>query len=384
MNVHRTESQLAAEIAGDRTTAARIVYFSKMFQAVPHLANVAEKLPGLFVSNRRSTLRAVTGCYPKLPVASYSRFFGSLYKGNRALKAADVIVTGSPYRSFLREYGAKKCTVFHGTYMLLSREALQRNAHFDLLCVIGPRMQGMIERFGDELRLNTVPTGFLPFCEFPERSAEQRVQVLSRLGLDPAKRTIVYTPSRRGIGSWDAVAERLIDTAPECFNLVLRPHPSQALTPRRKDRVSFRRTREMAARRRNALLDVASHPLPALLSVADLIVSDANSPAEESLFYDVPLLFVETKTYSKDYLRAQGVREAMHPQDLERLLTLYDCGLRLYVESPPDFSDILEAAISRDSEFKAQRQAYFSWVFGERDRQANVRVAEAIRQHLLN
>lgn len=372
------------DAAGAQTAAAKIVYFSKMFQAVPHLANVAEKLPGVFVSNRRSTLQAVKSLYPQLPTASYSRFFGSLAKGNRKLKAADVIVTGSPYRSFLEGYEAKKCTVFHGTYMLLSRDALLHNAHFDLLCVIGPRMQGMIDRFADDIRVNTIRTGFLPFCEFPERSPAHRHEVLLRLGLDPAKRTVVYTPSRRGIGSWDAAAERLLETAPGHFNLILRPHPSQALTSRRNDRASFRRVREMALRRADSILDLTTYPLPLLLSIADLVVSDANSPAEESLFYDVPLLFIETPQYSKDTIFSQGRRESMHPEDIDRLATFYDCGLRCYVDSAPDFANLLDAAICRDAAFKAQREAYFSWVFGVRDRQANVRVASAIRQHLLN
>lgn len=363
---------------------AEVVYFSKMFQAVPHLAQVATELPGVFVSSRRSTLKAVHSLYPHIKTARYSRYLGQLSRGNRVLRNADVIVTGSPYRSFLAPYkGAKKCTVFHGTYMMLSRDALLKNSHFDLLCVIGPRMQGMIERFAPDIALNTVATGFLPFCEYPERSDSYRHAMLSRLDLDPANRTIVYTPSRRGIGSWERVAEQLVRTAPVHFNLILRPHPSQGLTSRSRDRASFKRVQALILQRRNAILDLTSQPLPAVLAVADLIVSDANSPAEESLFYDLPQYFIETPEYSRDFVAQLGQREDMHPDDLERLLGLYDCGVSEFVDSPCDFSDSLDRAIDDSADYAKQREAYFFWVFGARDRHANQRVAEAIKTHLL-
>lgn len=358
---------------------SRIVYFSKMFQAVPHLAQVASLLPGTFVSNRHSTLSAVRKLYPGLAQARYSRWLGWLATGNRALDSAEVIVTGSPYRSFLQPYNAKKCTVFHGTYMLLSKKALSHNAHFDLLCVIGPRMQQMIDRFADEVAVETVATGFLPFCEFPEQSAKQRESVLLGLELAPDKRTIVYTPSRRGIGSWDLLAESLVHTVPANFNLILRPHPSQALTARAKDRESFRRVAALAERRPHTVLDLTSQPLSALLSVADLVVSDANSPAEESLFYDVPQLLIETTQLSRDVMANMGRDEGMHPDDTARLLTLYECGPSCFVGEPgQDISEAIEYALSSGGIHSRQRQDYFTWVFGTRDRLANQRVADAI------
>ncbi|MBK3866150.1 hypothetical protein GFL09_00285 [Pseudomonas stutzeri] len=361
-----------------------IVYFSKMFQAVPHLAQVAALLPGTFVSNRPSTLSAVRKLYPQLQRARYSRWLGGLAGGNRALGGAEIIVTGSPYRSFLQPYGAKKCTVFHGTYMFLTKNALIHNSHFDLLCVIGPRMQQMIDRFADEVKVKTVTTGFLPFCEFPEQSAAQRESVLLRLGLAPDKRTIIYTPSRRGVGSWDFLAEALVDKVPSCFNLVLRPHPNQTLTARSADRESFRRVIALAKKRPHTLLDLTTHPLSALLSVADLVISDANSPAEESLFYDVPQLLIETPQLSRDVVVKGGREEGMHSDDVAQLLTLYECGPSCFVsEANQDISGFIELALANQSGHAQRRRDYFSWVFGKRDRLANQRVAEAITASFL-
>lgn len=361
-----------------------IVYFSKMFQAVPHLAQVAALLPGTFVSSRRSTLAAARKLYPQLEQARYSRWLGRLAVGNRVLSGAGLIVTGSPYRSFLAPYTAAKCTVFHGTYMLLSKDALLSNAHFDLLCVIGPRMQQMIDRFADQVQVNTAATGFLPFCEFPEQSPAQRESVLLDLGLAPDRQTILFTPSRRGIGSWDLLAESLVQNTSAQFNLILRPHPSQALTSRAKDRDSFRRVAALVQRRPHTLLDLTSYPLSTLLSVADLMVSDANSPAEESLFYDVPQLLIETAQLSREVMIRTGRDEGMHPDDMAQLLTLYECGPSVFVKQQGmDISSHIERALLERDDRTKRRQDYFSWVFGKRDRLANQRVAEAISASFL-
>lgn len=361
-----------------------IVYFSKMFQAVPHLAQVAALLPGTFVSSRRSTLAAAGKLYPQLEQARYSRWLGRLAAGNRILNGAGLIVTGSPYRSFLAPYAAAKCTVFHGTYMLLSKDALLSNAHFDLLCVIGPRMQQMIDRFADQVPVNTAATGFLPFCEFPEQSSAQRESVLLDLGLAPDRQTILFASSRRGVGSWDLLAESLVQKTPAQFNLILRPHPSQALTSRAKDRDSFRRVAALAQGRPHTLLDLTSYPLSTLLSVADLMVSDANSPAEESLFYDVPQLLIETARLSRDVMIRMGRDEGMHPEDMAQLLTLYECGPSVFVKQQGmDISSHIERAFLERDDRARRRQDYFSWVFGKRDRLANQRVAEAISASFL-
>lgn len=362
-----------------KSTNNNIVYYSRMFQAVPHLAQVSELLPGTFITSRKSTLKAARNLYPSMRSAKKSKFFGDFCGANRALRDANVIVTGSPYKKVLAQYSAKKCTVFHGTYMMLSREALLSNAHFDLLCIIGPRMQQMIERHADTIPVNTAQTGFLPFAEFPIKSDAFTWSTLERLKLNPEFKTILYTPSRRGIGSWDYVADQLISTLPKHFNLILRPHPSQAITPRRKDKLSFKRIRKTAEKRGNTVVDLTSLPLSHLQCITDLIVSDANSPAEESLFYDVPQIFIETDSLSRSYIANLATKERMHKDDTEKLLTLYEIGESVYLKDTNfNFSNIVEKALLDSAGFAHKREEYFSWVFGVRDRTASQRVAKQL------
>ncbi|WP_321348478.1 hypothetical protein [Halopseudomonas oceani] len=361
-----------------------VVYFSKMFQAVPALAQVERVLPGTFVSNRRSTLRAAKRIYPDLETARYSKYLGRFSRGNRMLQDAGVIVTGSPYKGFLAPYAAKKCTVFHGTYTLLSREALERNSHFDLLCIIGPRMRSMIERYAGDIDLNTVETGFLPFCEFPDRTESFRLEMLGRLGLNKQYKTLLYTPSRRGYGSWDSVAEQILMTAPREMNLILRPHPSQGLTPRRADKQSIQRLSSIARKRGNALIDLSDWPLSSYLAIADVLVSDANSPAEESMFYDIPLIFTETEALGRKAVVENGRKAKLDQDHIDMRLSLFESGVCVDAASALDFTSLVSDALTSCDVFAKKRDNYAKWVFGHRDRLANVRVVEAIKSSFFN
>lgn len=361
----------------------RVVYFSKMFQAVPHLAQVERQLEGNFISNRVSTLKAVKKFYPEMPRLRYFNKFGFASAGCRAMRDADVIVTGSSYPDFLGVFTAKKCSVFHGTYMFFTAKEAMEFSSFDLLCVIGPRMEGMLRRHAVVADIATRKTGFLPFGEFPEKGDEQRQALLARLGLDATQKTVLYTPSNRKIGSWLRVAEALIRTTPADINVILRPHPRQALTPRAADRRHFAQLLQFASTKKNIFIDIAECALPELLAIADVIISDANSPSEESMFYGVPQLLIETPDFSRDTLVAWGKRDGMHDEDMAHLLTLYDCGENLWVDEPPDFSTVLYQVMENGHHYASQREHYFEWVFGERDRKAGERVAMAIKEQLL-
>ncbi|MDT8440438.1 MAG: hypothetical protein RQ723_02115 [Desulfuromonadales bacterium] len=357
------------------------VYLSQMFQAVPALVQVCRITGGCFVSSRASTLAAVRRHYPEISAARFSKKFRWLRRGNRLLNKAGVIVTGSPYKKLLKPYSAKKCMVFHGTYMFITRQAIEENAHFDLLCVTGPRMQSMLGRHPD-IRLNCVMTGFLPFAEYPERNAEAREHKLLSMGLNPEKKTVIYTPSRKSIGSWDLLVEKLITGTPRHYNLILRPHPSQSLTARLDDRSSFRKMRRLCRERGDAVLDLVDNRLPDVLAVSDLVVSDANSPAEESLFYDLPQLFIESPLHSRDRLFNDGLQQGIHAEDLDNLMLLYECGMRFWAEDN-GLANAIERALASSGEFSSARSRYFAWVFGARDRTAPQKVAAAIDELLV-
>src|SRR5665647_283621 len=357
-------------------------YFSKMFQAVPQLMEVQKHAGGVFVSSRNTTISATKKLYPGVEIAKYSSWFTKFSQGYKALDNAPVIVTGAAGRSIFSQFSAKTCMVFHGTYTYLSKDTLKLNTHFDLLAIIGPRMRHTVDRCRDELGLNVVETGYLLFGSFPEKTEALKVSSLRDLGLNPDKKTIVYMPGGKPYGSWMAMAEKMMLETPKEFNLILRPHPSQGLTSRYDDRQSFKRVLALAKLRTDTLLDLSACPLAQLFSIADLMITDGTSPAEESLFYDVPQMFIKTPLWSKDVIRdIHG--KAMYEDDLEQIMTLFDCGLTYDTESLLPYASAVYEAFNIAESVRKQRKDYFSWVFGKGDRQAGARVYQAIK-NLLN
>lgn len=340
-----------------------ISYFTKMYQAVPALIQIYDAVGGTFVSTRGSTIKAVNKTYPGTSCLKYSEGMGRFSSGYQALSRSEVIVTGSPNKQLLDQFDANKYMVFHGTYAFMAQQEIDGLSHFDHVCVIGPRMQEALTNHGLESKL--IMSGYLPFMGFPERNESRRMQFLSDLGLDPENPTLLYLPRGRPYGSWDVMAEILLRQLPKQYNLILRPHPSQSVTARLHDKFGFIRLQRLCRERGNAFLDLTTCKLSTLFSVADLVISDGASSPEESLFYDLPQVFVESEGSSPSAI-ASMMRGKKLPEDyIEKLLTVYECGTRISPVSN-NIQQVVSEAIENSASFKSQRTRYFNWVFGDR------------------
>ena len=355
-----------------------ISYFTKMYQAVPALSQLQQALGGSFVSTRATTIRAIQANYPQADTAKISRFFQHQSSGYQQLIHSNLIVTGSPNNSLLKPFKAKKIMVFHGTFAPLSVPEAMAMAHFDHLCVIGPRMMHIIEQAG--LRDKASFSGYLPFLEHPEKDAYVRQQFLSNLGLDPNKKTILYLAAGRPIGSWDLMAEKLVREIPAEFNLILRPHPSGSVTARVKDKLGFMRLQQAIKNRGGAYLDLTAQKLSHLFAHADLVISDGTSPAEEALYYDLPQIFVETPAYSQAKALQVLVDKKIASDHIKKVMQIYDCGMTLNAETS-NINQIIEQSLANSDAFSVPRQAYFNYVFGTRNCVAQQNLIASLRQY---
>ncbi|MCM8527749.1 MAG: CDP-glycerol glycerophosphotransferase family protein, partial [Lentisphaeraceae bacterium] len=346
-----------------------LVFFTKSYQSVPPLAQIQRLAGGNFVCGRKNTSQLFEQHYNDLPLVRYSKI-NPWSKGVKCLRNAKIIVTGSPYRSILSEFKAKKYMAFHGTYMMLSRDAATKNSHFDHLFVTGPRMKQMLGRYQDEFNFSFSETGFLPFSEFPEKTAMNKMLLMKKFNLDEEKKNIIYCASRKRTGSWHFEAENILNDLSEHYNIILRPHPAQAMNGDKEDRQLFKKLQKESKNRRGVILDIMKYRLPDLLSIADLVISDSNSPAEESLFYDVPQLLVEGPNMNRDVIVKMAKEEHMHPDDTEGLLNMYKCALSYNYDGFKNWKDAVEESFKKAEDFKPARQKYFDWVFGQRDRLA--------------
>ena len=355
-----------------------ISYFTKMYQAVPALSQLQQTLGGTFVSTRASTLKAIQRNYSGAPVAKLSRFLPQYSAGLNVLKQSQLIVTGSPNNALLKPLQAKKYMVFHGTFAPLSVLEAKAMAHFDHLCVIGPRMMNVITEAG--LGDKASYSGYLPFLENPQKNAQDRAQFLLSLGLDPAKKTVLYLPCGRPIGSWDFMAEKLVRQLSTDYNLILRPHPSHAVTARLKDTVGFLKLQHLIRKRGGAYLDLTAQKLAFLYAHGDLVVSDGTSPAEESLYYDLPQIFVETPAYSQSKAQQVLVDKKIASDHIKKVMQIYDCGMTLNAETS-NINQVIEQSLADSDNFSLPRQAYFDYVFGARDCSAQHNLIASLHQY---
>jgi hypothetical protein len=340
-----------------------IAYFTKQYQAVPALMQLYKGAGGVFVTTRRSTKRAIDRVYPGTRIAMLHESLGHFSRGDRILQKSTAIVTGSPNRELLSRYRSPKYMVFHGTCADLSRIGVGLLRNFDHICVIGPRMAKVLSDSG--LQERVLVSGYLPFLEFPERNPTARAAFLNRASLDPARKTLLYLPMGRPYSSWNVMAERLLREVPPDYNLIMRPHPNQAVTARIHDKIGFLRLASLCRKRGNAMIDLADYPLSTLFSVSDLLISDGASAPEESLYYDIPLLFVESESASRGVFAAMMRRLGHDEAYIERLLSLYECGMSITPDAPDKLKSIETVLVEADRHHP-QRKAYFSWVFGDR------------------
>ena len=349
-----------------------------MYQAVPTLMPLYRALGGNFVTTRASTARAIRRVYPDASVVRDNKLLGKFSAGHRLLKASDLIVTGAPYKGALQAYSAKKYMVFHGTFAYLTVKEVQAMAHFDRLCVIGPRMMQVVEKAG--LADKAMLCGYIPFLDYPTRDEQYRNIFLTNLGLDPAKKTLIYLPWGNPFGSWNLMAEKLLNEIPADYNLILRPHPSQSVTLRPKDRLAFMRIGKIIKARGSAYLDLTAQKLSLLYANADLIISDGTSPAEESLYYDLPQIFVETEHFSREVVQKIMRAKNADDQHIAAVTSIYKCG-KILTPQTQNLDTLVQDSLETKDGYASERQRYFYYAFGARSHEAQQNLIESMRQY---
>jgi CDP-glycerol glycerophosphotransferase (TagB/SpsB family) len=224
-----------------------------------------------------------------------------------------------------------------------------------VLCVPGP---GYVTSFGRQLFTRVVPTGFSKMDELVSPAPGHRASVLSRLGLDPDKRTLLFAPTYN----------------PELTSLEILADAWAALDPAR-DQVLFKlhgATDAAWVARYRALADSLPHArliedgsLSTYLVACDVLISDVSSAYVEALVTGVPLVVVNnpaTSTYPR-FNRADveyRVRDAAYQ-----------------VRSAAECHSALEQLRTADP-LKAKREKYARQLFAPLDGRNSARIAAEV------
>jgi CDP-glycerol glycerophosphotransferase (TagB/SpsB family) len=191
-----------------------------------------------------------------------------------------------------------KVHMFHG-FSLRNFAISERARDYDRLFVLGDYMKRRFVEAGvfpaGDPRL--VDVG-MPKLDPLVNGAYDRAEVLRGLGLDPARRTVLFAPTWIRGGCLDVQGEAIVRALGRLdVNTIVKLHDNSY--DLRKARADFARTLPALFTRHQALArGFNSNPF---LAAADVMVSDASSVANEFLVLDRPLVFFRLKGLERDY-----------------------------------------------------------------------------------
>ncbi len=88
-----------------------------------------------------------------------------------------------PYRSTLKRFKPNKYMVFTGANATQTAKQIRDDdAHFGVLCVIGPRMVRAVVNSG--IQVEAIQSAYFTFLAFPNSTDELRTNLLQGIGLD--------------------------------------------------------------------------------------------------------------------------------------------------------------------------------------------------------
>ncbi len=191
-----------------------------------------------------------------------------------------------------------KVHMFHG-FSIRNFAIQERALRFDRLFLIGPYMKrrfiesGLVS--GEDARL--VEVG-MPKLDALVRGEYSRDAVLIDLGLDPARKTVLFAPTWIKGGCLDVQGLDIVRALGRLpVNTVIKLHDNSY--DARKQRVDWTRELPPILTDRQVLVrDVDSNPF---LAAADALVSDASSIANEYLLLDRPLVYFRLDDLEKEW-----------------------------------------------------------------------------------
>lgn len=186
-----------------------------------------------------------------------------------------------------------KVHTFHG--VSFRNHAVNTAAlRYDLLLVAGPYMRRQFEERGivNAGNAHRFPVVGMPKLDALVDGSIDRARVFARLGLDPGRKTVLYAPTwSKKFSSLEVFRESMLEAlAALPHNVVVKLHDN-SLDPRKATRDWAAAIRAIENERIRYCDDADVVPL---MAIADLLVSDASSVANEFTILDRPIVFVAT------------------------------------------------------------------------------------------
>ena len=236
----------------------------------------------------------------------------------------------------------------------------------DVRFVEGPHYERRLRELFPEARLAAV--GYAKVDPFSYPEAERPRLDLAALGLDPAKKTILYAPTHM-----PSSFPKMADSFPADFadfNVLVKPHSLSFFGGKR---ASHRRLMELWSRAPN--VHVASFdeydPLP-YMTAADLLVSDESSVLFEFAVQDRPIVWC-------DFLWVHWTRRGPLAYRLKKRLDASidpHRGMAVHAKRYRDLRGLVEAELHDPGRYSEARRRCVEALIGPTDGKVGDRIAE--------
>jgi hypothetical protein len=236
----------------------------------------------------------------------------------------------------------------------------------DVRFVEGPYYEGRLRALFPEA--NLVAVGYPKVDPFHYPPAEVPRLDLAALGLDPAKRTLLYAPTHMP-SSFPKMADEFPVHFAD-FNVLVKPHSLSFFGGKRK---SHRRLMDLWARSPNVrVADFGAYDALPWMSAADLMISDESAVLFEFAVLDRPIVWC-------DFLWVHWTRRGPLAYRLDKRM---DAGIRVYRDLAAhaaryrDLRRIVDEELAEPGRFRAARQRAVADLVGPTDGRASERIAD--------
>jgi CDP-glycerol glycerophosphotransferase (TagB/SpsB family) len=340
-----------------------IAYFIDFsIHEIPSVAYIAYEAGGTLYTNSEITFRCIKTDHPSLSVQYHARI--SAMKEHMLQSHVQVIVYPDYHLRYFKDLaGVKHVQVFHG---ISDKKYDYQNEvlEYDLFFIPGKEAYERYEQKGLLKRGTGVLIG-CPKMDRVFRGELQRDEMLRKLRLDPANKTVLYAPTwvdKELNSSWKRFRSAFVKNKPPHINLLVKLHPN--LRRYREPEVE-RFSEELKRFANTQIYDLLPDIVP-LFAASDLLASDVSSVTREYLALRRPFLFLSNKPvwmWKKNKI------------------LLWDCGDIL--RTPKRLWDTIERTLDSPDKYGNKIQTRFEDTFYKPDGRASHRAARAILQ-LLN
>lgn len=286
----------------------------------------------------------------------------------------DVVIVGDTDRNPERYGPALLCFVNHGTgikNILYRNLRTQENTRYQIF-VEGPYRAEKIHTAG-VMGCSAVHTVGLPKLDplfWPEYPS--RAQILHRLGLDPAKPTVLFAPTYKPT-CIDVVRDHIVDTTRE-YNLIIKLHQYSwrgKYAPHWHHKIY---ERAVARASHAVLIPVDDYNIVPYLHAADTLVSEASSTMFDFVALDKTGVIV---VLPHETLRHHD-GEPLLSEDPQHFLA----GAFVHMRHPDELRRAIVEALRDDPTRRAKARQYRDHFFFGLDGQASQRMKTVVEQLL--